>query len=210
VVAAAPLEHTSYGVTTGIAAPMATVGCLALVTFAFGRLHPRVRGLLAIGAGLAYAWSDFVAKLLSSAAATGTWWLVAVWVGAIVAIGGLAFLEENTALQHRLAITVAPVIVAFKVPIPVLMALWSGVEPWRGDLLQEVVLPLGLVLAAAGAYTLGRSHAVAGVSAGDGPTRVGNRADRTARLPARRPGRQRSALALERGGGESHAAYECE
>jgi hypothetical protein len=164
VVAAAPLEHSSYGLQSGLILPMAVVGGLALATFVLGRWHPGARNLLAIGAGLAYAWADFVAKLLSNAVASGKWGLMGVWIGAIIAVGTLAFLEENTALQHRLAIAVAPVIVALKVPVPVLMALWSGVEPWRGDLLHEAVLPLGLVLAAAGAFTLGHSRAVVQIS----------------------------------------------
>ena len=167
VVAAAPTQQTSYGLRSGLILPMAVVGGLVLVTFALGRAHHRGRTLLIVGAGLAYAWADFVAKLLSNAVDSGTWWLVGVWIGAIIAVGALAFLEENSALQHRLAITVAPVIVAFKVPLPVLMALWSGVEAWQAQVLNTALLLGGLALAAGGAYLLGSSHAVAGVSAGE-------------------------------------------
>lgn len=167
VVAAAPTQQTTYGLRSGLILPMAIVGGLALLTFAVGRGHHRGRWLLIVGAGLAYAWADFVAKLLSNAADTGTWWQVGVWVGALIAVGGLAFLEENSALQHRLAITVAPVIAAFKVTVPVLMALWSGVEHWQGKPLNATLLLLGLALAAGGAYVLGSSHAVAQVSSAD-------------------------------------------
>ncbi len=206
VVAAAPSSRTSYGLTSGLILPMAVVGGLALATFIAGRAHPRARGLLVVGAGLAYAWADFVAKLLSNAVDKGTWWLVGVWVAAIIAVGALAFLEENSALQHKLAITVAPVIVAFKVPLPVLMALWSGVEPWRGGVLDGALFGLGLVLAAGGAATLGSSHAVAQVSGGGG----GSRSEARGGGEAAATPRPASALPLERGGGETHPAHQRE
>jgi hypothetical protein len=199
VVAAAPSQHTSYGLTSGLIAPMSIVGGLAVVTFLAGRSHLRARWLLVVGAGFAYAWADFAAKLLSNAADKGTWWLVGVWVGAMLAVVGLAFLEENSALQHRLAIQVAPVIVAFKVPLPVVMALWSGVEPWRGGPLDGVLFAFGLVVAAGGAYALGRSPAVAQVSSAERGS--------SPRSPSPSGG-NRSALALERGGGQAHPAYE--
>lgn len=205
VVAAAPAQHSTYGLRSGLILPMALVGGLALATFAVGRWHPGTRGVLVIGAGLAYAWVDFVAKLLSNAADSGTWWLVGVWVGAIIAVGAIAFLEENSALQHSLAISVAPVIAAFKVPVPVLMALWSGVEPWRGGALQAALLPLGLVFAAAGAYMLGSSHAVAEVSAGE---RAQHAQGGSAPLPKNAPPRAPSALALESGGRQTQPAHE--
>lgn len=205
VVAAAPAHHSTYGLRSALFMPMAVVGGLALATFAVGRWRPGTRGVLVIGAGLAYAWVNFVAKLLSNAADTGAWWLVAVWVPAIIAVGAIAFLEENSALQHRLAISVAPVIAALNVPLPVLMALWSGVEPWRGGPLHAGLLPLGLVLAAAGACTLGSSHVVAELSAGGGRQPA---QDGSARLRKRRFPRAPSALALERGGGQTQAAHE--
>ena len=177
VVATAPVRVAVSAPADGLAPPLAVVGGLAMAAFAFGRWHPRVRGMLAIGAGLAYAWADFAAKLLSDAASKGRWTLVGVWVGAILLMGTLAFLEENTALQRRLAVTVAPVISAIKIPLPVLMALWSGVEPWRGGALGLVLLPLGLLLAAAGSYLLGSSDAVTAL-AGSNSRRPGRRGAR--------------------------------
>ncbi len=106
----------------------------------------------------------------------------------------------------------APVIIAFKVPLPVLMALWSGVEPWRGGALEGALFGLGLVLAAGGAATVGSSHAVAQVSGGGGGSRsrsTDTRAERPAGAPDR-PLSPASALPLERGGGQTHPAHQRE
>lgn len=117
VVYAAP-HHSSVMVGAGrLAPPLALVTGAALVAYVVGRVRPSLRLLLVIGAGLAYACADFVGKLLSDAVSTGGWWLVGVWIAVIVVVGGAAFLEETTALQHRPAVTVAPVIGAVKVPL---------------------------------------------------------------------------------------------
>jgi hypothetical protein len=63
-----------------------------------------------LGAGLAYAWVDFVNKLLACNLAGHRWEVAGAWLAASLVVGGLAFLEETTALQRRPAVTVAPVI----------------------------------------------------------------------------------------------------
>jgi hypothetical protein len=152
-----------------LAPPMALIGGLALAGFLFGRWRRRARLMLVLGAGLAYAWVDFVIKLLSNAASSGDWALAAAWVVALVAVGAVAFLEETTALHHRPAVTVAPVIGALKVPLPVLMALWAGLEQWGGSARDVAFLLAGLALTAAGAATLGRSEVVARLSRAERP-----------------------------------------
>lgn len=164
VIVAAPHQSNPQVAAGRLAAPLALVGGAAIIAFLVGRGRPSLRLLLVLGSGLAYACSDFVSKLLSNAASTERWWLAGVWVVVIVAIGAMAFLEETTALQHRPAVTVAPVIGAVKVPLPVLMALWAGLEPWSGNAGTAAILLVGLALAAAGAATLGRSGAVSRVA----------------------------------------------
>jgi hypothetical protein len=46
------------------------------------------------------------------------------------------------------------------------MALWAGMEPWRGGAAGVALLLCGLALAAGGAATLGRSEAVSRVAEG--------------------------------------------
>jgi hypothetical protein len=127
-----------------------------------------------IGAGLAYAWVDFVNKLLADDLSNGRWQLAAVWLAATLCFGALAFLEETTALQSRPAVTVSPVMGAIQDPLAVLMALWAGVEAWGAGAHQIAVLVCGLAAVTTGAVLLGRSSAVAHVSA-QGRARPGRR-----------------------------------
>ena len=164
VVYAAPSQSNLAAGAAQLAPPLAVVGGLAAVAYVAGRARPAMRLLLVVGAGLAYACTDFFAKLLSDAGASGAGGLAGVWLVALLLVGGAAFLEETTALQHRPAVTVAPVITAVKVPLPVLMALWAGIEPLRSGAASAAVLLAGLALSAAGAAALGRSNVVARLS----------------------------------------------
>jgi hypothetical protein len=129
-----------------------------------GRVRPDRALALVIGAGLAYAWVDFVNKLLADDVSTGRWALAIGWLAATICVGALAFLQETSALQRRPAVTVAPVVGAVQNPLPVLMALWAGVEKWGSA--AHTILPLigGLALVTAGAAVLGRSETVARVA----------------------------------------------
>jgi drug/metabolite transporter (DMT)-like permease len=157
--------HTARRVSAGaLAPPLAVVGALALAAYGAGRWHPRGRGLIVVGAGLAYSWADFGNKLLSDAMASREWLAIALWGALVLCLGAIAFLEEQTALQRRPAVTVAPVIGGLKVPIPVLMALWAGLQQLHGGAERIAPLLIGLALTALGAFSLGRSDAVARVS----------------------------------------------
>jgi len=170
VVAVAP-RHTVVDANAGrLAAPMAVVGVGALAAYARGRWRRSAHLWLVIGAGLAYAWTDFVNKLLANDISNGSWALAVLWLVAAGAFGALAFLEENSALARHPATTVAPVIGAVKEPLPVLMALWAGVEVWGSSPHRIGFLLGGLALVGVGAALLGRSRAVAAV-AGTGETR---------------------------------------
>jgi hypothetical protein len=180
VIVAAPRHTVSDPAAARVALPLTLVGAVALLAYAMGRLRPRHGLWLVVGAGLAYAWVDFVNKLLANDISSGHWGLAATWLAATVGFGALAFLEETTALQRRPAVTVAPVIGAVQDPLPVLMALWSGVEVWTAGSGHILQLAGGLVLVTVGAALLGRSQAVARISGeatpvagGRGRARVG-------------------------------------
>ncbi len=168
VVWAAPRHTVHEPGVLRVAIPLVVVGAAAVAAFALGRLRGRVLALV-IGAGLAYAWIDFANKLLANDLSSSRWLLAAAWLAATLAFGTLAFLQETTSLQQRPAITVAPVIGAVQDPLPVLMALAAGVESWGNGSQRLVPLALGLAIVTAGAASLGRSQAVARVSA---PQRV--------------------------------------
>lgn len=166
VVWAAP-HHTVFTPAAGrLAQPLVLVGLGALAAYALGRRRPGATLAFVIGSGLAYAWVDFVNKLLADDISKSHWGLAAVWLAATIAVGALAFLQETSALQRRPAVTVSPVIGAVQNPLPVLMALWSGVEVWESSSNKVVPLACGLALVTAGAVLLGRSQAVARVSSG--------------------------------------------
>lgn len=168
VVIAAP-RHTVIDPRAGrLAVPLAVVGAAALLAYLAFRLHPRRDILVVLGAGLAYAWVDFADKLLSNDISTDRWGLAGTWLLAILAVGSLAFLEENTAIARRPVVTVGPVISAIQEPLPVVMALVGGVETWRSSGWTIAALAGGLILVAAGASVLGRSRPVARVAGAAG------------------------------------------
>ena len=166
VVLAAPRHIARDAPATRLLTALLVVGIAAVAAYALGRIHARTQLTLVVGAGLAYAWVDFVNKLLADDLATAHWALAALWLAATLGLGALAFLEETTALQRRPAVTVAPIIGAVQDPLPVLMALWAGVEVWSAGPGGIVELICGLVAVTAGAALLGRSRAVARI-AGD-------------------------------------------
>lgn len=145
---------------TSLAIPLLGVGLAATAAYGLGRARPRLPIALVLGAGLAYAWVDFANKLLAGAVSHGQLAAAGGWLLATVAVGGLAFLQETTALQRRSAVTVAPVVAAVHAPLPVLMALAAGLEEWGSA--PHRILPLagGLAVIGAGAFILGRSPAL--------------------------------------------------
>jgi len=170
VVASAPSHTIVRAGASRLLAPLLVVGLPAAATFVLGRLRPSLGLVLVVGAGLSYSWADFVTKLVADDFASSRWAVGAAWIAGLVGFGALAFLEENTALARRPAVTVAPVIGAMKVPLPVLMALWTGIEAWGPDALELTGLLTGLALVASGAGDLARSSTVTRVWAASAPS----------------------------------------
>ena len=166
VLASAPHRVSAPVGLLGTAPPLLVVGSVALATFLAGRARPRVRLLFVIGAGLAYAATDYTNNLLADSGASGRWLAAAGWGAVVLAFGTIAFLQETSALQHRPAVTVAPVVNSLQVTLPVLMALAAGVEHLGGSARSVALLLGGLAVTAAGAATLGRSGAVARLTQG--------------------------------------------
>jgi drug/metabolite transporter (DMT)-like permease len=161
VVWAAP-RHTLSDASPGrLAQPMVAVGALGIGAYVLALARPHMRLPIVLGAGLAYAWVDFADKLLSNDISLGHWTFAAIWLVVIVAVGALALLEENTALTRQPAINVGPVVGAVQQPLPVLMALWAGVEVWGAGAHHVGPLIGGLALVVVGAATLGRAGGVA-------------------------------------------------
>jgi drug/metabolite transporter (DMT)-like permease len=167
VVWAAPHHTVTDAAAARVAQPLSLVGVAAVLAYALGRRRGRALAFV-IGAGLAYAWVDFANKLLANDISKAHWVLAVVWLATTVAVGALAFLQETSALQRRPAVTVAPVVSAVQDPLPVLMALWAGVETWGAGSQKLAPLACGLAFVTVGGVLLGRSRAVARLSGGEG------------------------------------------
>lgn len=165
VIWAAPRHTVREPGALRVSIPLIVVGVAALAAFAAGRVRPARVVALVFGAGLAYAWVDFANKLLANGISGSRWLSAVAWLAASLAFGTLALLEETSSLQQRPAVTVAPVVGAVQAPLPVLMALAAGVESWGASSQKLVPLAFGLGIVTGGAVLLGRSEAVARVSA---------------------------------------------
>jgi hypothetical protein len=160
VIAAAPHHTIAHPPASRLGPPLAVVGLAALFVYGLSRFRGGHGLWLALGAGLGYAWVDFADKLLSNAIVAGHWLPAVSWMLAVLIFGAVAFLQENSALQLRSPVAVAPVIGAVQEPLPVLMALWAGVESWTGGAGRAAALAAGLALVGAGAVAISRSPAV--------------------------------------------------
>jgi drug/metabolite transporter (DMT)-like permease len=159
-----PQDAVARPGTGRLALPLAAVGVAAIATCALPRARPGARALLAIGAGLGYAWADFANLLLSDTLSSGRWSAAGMCVLGVLAFGALAFVQENSGLAQWPAVTVTPLIGAVQQPLPVLMALTAGIEVWNSSPLATGALVGGLALVASGAAVLGRSQSVARVA----------------------------------------------
>ncbi len=164
VITAAPQRTVAQPSSWRVAVPLAIVGGVALAAFVGERRRPRHGHMVTLGAGFGYAWVDFSDKLVSNSFSAGELLAGSVWLLAVAGFGAVALLEENTALQRRSPVQVAPVIGAIQEPLPVIMALAAGVETWVGGVLHLAELAAGLLLAGIGATVLAQSAAAARTS----------------------------------------------
>jgi drug/metabolite transporter (DMT)-like permease len=160
---AAPDRTTDHAGTGAIALAM---GLLALPIAAPYLLRGRVSavGLLpVISAGCGYAWTGISSKLLTDELAVGALLIAVFWLATAAASEGLALLSEMSALQHRGATHVAPVMFAVQVLVPVLLAPLIFGESWSTTPLGGVALVAFIGVAVAGTMLLAGSRAVGAV-----------------------------------------------
>ena len=91
---------------------------------------PRPGTLAVLSAGCGYAWTAIASKLLTDELAAGALLVAIAWLATAVASEGLALLSEMSALQHRPATHVAPMMFAVQVLVPVLLAPLIFGESW--------------------------------------------------------------------------------
>lgn len=159
LVAVSPGHSDAHGRPLVLAIGMTVLGLVAIVPF-FLKGRNGVGGLIAVSAGMAYAWTGFSTKFLADGLTAGTWPVVLVWLGATVAAGVVGLLSEMTALQHRSAIRVFPVVLVVQIVVAVLLAPLLAGEGWSPDPLVLVGLGVSLAVVAAATRALAGSSTV--------------------------------------------------
>jgi hypothetical protein len=163
VALAAPARTTDHA---GLGDIALALGLLAVPVAAPYALRGRAAaiGLLPVlGAGCGYAWTSIASKLFTDVLATGTLLLALVPLLTIALSEGAALLSEMSALQHRPATRVAPVMFAVQVLVPVLLAPLLFGEAWSSTPLGGAVLLVSVAIAVAGTSLLAGSQAVGAV-----------------------------------------------
>jgi drug/metabolite transporter (DMT)-like permease len=179
LILAAPQRSVLHPTATRLVPPLVLLGVATLAAYLLARRrHAQSRAgapsrrstglVVTVAAGLGYAWADLVDKLVSNNISSQHFLSAALWLASVVAMGALAFTSEQSALTQRPASTVGPLIGALQEPLPVVLALWSGLEDWQGGAGRSLALAVGLLLVGIGATVIARSPAVAGVAAPGG------------------------------------------
>jgi drug/metabolite transporter (DMT)-like permease len=162
---AAPERTTNHADTAAIALALALVAIPIVSPYALRGRAASVGTLAVLSAGCGYAWTAIASKLLTDELAAGTLLVGVVWLATAIASEGLALLSEMSALQHRPATHVAPVMFAIQVLVPVILAPLVFGESWADTPLGGVALVSFMTVALAGTMLLAGSKAVGAVIA---------------------------------------------
>jgi hypothetical protein len=160
---AAPARTTEHADTWAIALALGLVAIPIAAPYLLRR-RAAAAGLIAvISAGCGYAWTAIASKLLTDELAAGALLVGVAWLATAVLSEGLALLSEMSALQRRPATHVAPVMFAFQVLVPVILAPLIFMEKWSTTPLGGGALVAFMGLALAGVVLLAGSKAVGAV-----------------------------------------------
>jgi len=160
---AAPDRTTEHAATWAIALSLGIVAIpIALPYLLRGRAV--AAGMIAvISAGCGYAWTAIASKLLTDEISEGALLVAIAWLATAIASEALALLSEMSALQKRPATHVAPVMFAFQVLVPVILAPLIFMEKWSTTPLDGGALVFFMLIALAGVVLLAGSKAVGAV-----------------------------------------------
>jgi drug/metabolite transporter (DMT)-like permease len=157
---AAPDRSSTHAHGAPLVAALVGMGAVALLPYV-ARGRTAGRGFAAVAsAGVAFALSGFVTKLVSDDLSSGallTAWLWASLVGLAAVIG---VLSENSAFQTRPASQVAPLVFSAQTILPVLLAPLVGGEDWSSTPLGGGAVLIALTAVVSGVVLIARSRAV--------------------------------------------------
>jgi drug/metabolite transporter (DMT)-like permease len=157
---AAPDRSPTHSHGLGLAAALVALSVVALAPYAF-RSRPGARGFAAVmSAGVAFALTGFVTKLVSDDLSAGAIFTAWLWADLVALAAVIGVLSENTALQSRPATQVAPLVFSAQTVLPVLLAPIVGGEDWGDTPLGGAAVLLALAAVVAGVVLIARSRAV--------------------------------------------------
>jgi drug/metabolite transporter (DMT)-like permease len=154
---AAPERHTTTGDPVAVALALGLLAALGVIPW----LRRQASGwLTTLGAGCAFACTGLTTKLMSDALANGDWPGVLGFgaLTALMAVAGVA--DDMSAMQRLPATRVAPVVLAFEVVGPVLLAPLVVGESWSHTPGGGLWVGVGLAVVTAGVIVLATTGAV--------------------------------------------------
>src|SRR4029077_15280616 len=98
------------------------VGLAALAPYALDRLGRSPGTLVALGAGLAFAWDGLATKFFADDLSHRAFPALLFWLVGMFVAAGFGTLSENSALQSRPVTQVAPLVFATTTVVPVVLA----------------------------------------------------------------------------------------
>ena len=160
---AAPDRTTEHAATWAIALSRGS-GASPIVLPSLLRGRAVAAGTIAVvSAGCGYAWTAIASKLLTDELSEGALLIAVAWLATAILSEALALLSEMSALQKRPATHVAPVMFAFQVLVPVVLAPLIFMEKWSGTPLDGGALVFFMLVALTGVILLAGSKTVGAV-----------------------------------------------
>lgn len=160
---AAPERTTEHADTWAIALSLGIVAIPIALPYLLRRRAAAAGMIAVISAGCGYAWTAIASKLLTDELSEGALLIAVAWLATALASEALALLSEMSALQKRPATHVAPVMFAFQVLVPVILAPLIFMEKWSGTPLDGGALVFFMLVAMVGVMLLAGSKAVGAV-----------------------------------------------
>ena len=162
MVAASPKHSSSHAGPLTLAIGMSVLAAVALAPYAM-RGHHRFGSMVALSAGLAYAWTGFSSKFLADGVSKGSWVPAVIWLAATATAAAVGLLSEMTALQKRSPINVFPVVLVVQIVVAVVLSpLLTGETKFPGPALIALLL-VSLIVLGFGTRALAGSSAVENV-----------------------------------------------
>lgn len=158
---AAPRRHITNVDAVDVAdvwLPLAVLALAAVAPYLLRDWRGAASRLTVFGAGFAFALSAFCAKLLADSLAEQAWGALVIAAAIAAMAGAVGTLSEQSALQHRQATQVAPLIFVIELLVPVGLAVTVVGESWSS---APAVIGVCLTLVTLGTIALARTPTIA-------------------------------------------------